>query len=58
MLLEALVQWRKCSVLVLVKLRQNFALVCFYNDDDSYLFVNGKEICKFKADNKNVNFPT
>ena len=29
MLLEALVQWRKCSVLVLVKLRQNFALVCF-----------------------------
>ena len=25
---------------------------------NNYLFVNGKEIFKFKADNKNVNFPT
>ena len=29
-----------------------------YNADNSYLFVNGKEIFKFRADNKNVNFPT
>ena len=29
-----------------------------YNADNSYLFVNGKEIFKFKADNKNVNFPS
>ena len=29
-----------------------------YNADNSYLVVNGKEINKFKADNKNVNFPT
>ena len=29
-----------------------------YNGDNSYLFVNGKEIFKFKASNKNVNFPT
>ena len=29
-----------------------------YNADNSYLFVNGKEIIKFKADDKNVNFPT
>ena len=29
-----------------------------YNVDNSYLFVNGKEIFKFKTDNKNVNFPT
>ena len=29
-----------------------------YNDDNSYLFVNGKEIFKFKADNNNVNFRT
>ena len=29
-----------------------------YNADISYLFVNGKEVFKFKADNKNVNFPT
>ena len=26
--------------------------------DNSYLFVSGKEIFKFKADNKNVNFLT
>ena len=29
-----------------------------YNADNSCLFVNGKEIFKFKADNKTVNFPT
>ena len=29
-----------------------------YNVDNSYLFVNGKEIFKFRDDNKNVNFPT
>ena len=29
-----------------------------YNADNSYLFVNGKEISAFKADNKNDNFPT
>ena len=33
-------------------------LILHYNGDNSYLFVNGKEIFKFKADNKNVNFPT
>ena len=30
----------------------------YYNADNSYLFLNGQEIFKFKADNKNVNFPT
>ena len=29
-----------------------------YDADNSYLFVNGKEILKFKVDNKNVYFPT
>ena len=29
-----------------------------YNGDNSYLFDNGKEILKFKANNGNVNFPT
>ena len=29
-----------------------------YNADNSYFFVNEKVIFKFKADNKNVNFPT
>ena len=28
-----------------------------YNDNNSYLFLNGKEIFKFKTNNKNVNFP-
>ena len=28
------------------------------NGDNNYLFVNGKEIYKFKANNKNINFPT
>ena len=26
--------------------------------DNNYLFINRKEIIKFKVDNKNVNFPT
>ena len=29
-----------------------------YNADNSYLFVNGKEIFKLKYGNKNVSFPT
>ena len=29
-----------------------------YNTDNSYLCVNGNKIFKFKAGNKNVNFPT
>ena len=29
-----------------------------YTGDNSYLFVNGKEIYKFIASNKNANFPT
>ena len=28
-----------------------------YNSDNSYLFVSGKKKYKFKASNKNVNFP-
>ena len=35
-----------------------FWLSLHYNGDNIYFFVNGKEIFKFKADNKNVNFPT
>ena len=35
-----------------------FCLSLHYNADNSYLYVNGKEIFKFKAANKNVNFPT
>ena len=38
------------------QVKTKFCLSLHYHDN-SYLFVNGKEICKFKADNKNVNFP-
>ena len=40
------------------KANAKFCLSLHYNDDNSYLFVNGKKISKFKADNNNVNFPT
>ena len=40
------------------KVNTKFCLSLHYNHDNSYLFVNGKEIFKFKADNNNVNFPT
>ena len=33
-----------------------FCLSLHYNVDNSYLFVNVKEIFKFKADKENVNF--
>ena len=41
-----------------IKANTKFFLNLHYNGDNSYFFVNGKEIIKFKADNKNVNFPT
>ena len=40
------------------KANTKFCLSLHYNANNSYLFVNGKEIFKFKADNKNINFPT
>ena len=40
------------------KSNTKFCLSFHYNADNCYLFVNEKEIFKFKADNKNVNFPT
>ena len=52
--MEDLVYQMKSLVLVLV----NFFLSLHCNADNSYLFVNENEIFKFKADNKNVNFPT
>ena len=39
------------------KVNTKFYLSLHYNAN-SYLFVNGKEILKFKGDNKNVNYPT
>ena len=40
------------------KANTKFCLSLNYNADNSYFFINGKEIVKFKADNKNVNFTT
>ena len=40
------------------KTNTKFFISLYYNADNSYLFINGQEIFKFKADNKNVNFPT
>ena len=38
--------------------KSNFCLSMHYNVSYSYLFDNGKEIYKFKADNKNATIPT
>ena len=40
------------------KAKTELCLSLHYNCDNSYLFVNRKEIYKFKPDNKNVNFQT
>ena len=40
------------------KAKTKFGLSLHYKGDNSYLFVNGKEIYKFKDSSKNVNFPT
>ena len=41
-----------------IKANTKFCLSLHVNADNNYLFVNGKEIFKFKVDDKNVNFPT
>ena len=40
------------------KANTKFCLSLHYNADNSNLFVNVKQIFKFEANNKNVNFPT
>ena len=40
------------------KAKTKLFLSLHYNSDNSYLFVNGKEIYKLKASNKNNNFPS
>ena len=57
-LIEALVHQRKSFNINFTKANTKFCLILHYNADNSYLFVNGKEIFKFKADSKNVNFRT
>ena len=57
-LMEALVHQKKTFSINFSKANTKFSLILNGNADDSYQFLNGKEIFKFKADNKNVNFPT
>ena len=40
------------------KAKTKFCFSLQYNVDNSYLYVNGKEIYNFKASNKNVNSPS
>ena len=47
----------KRLVLTLIKQKKNF-LILHYNGDNSFLLVNRKDVYKFKANNKNANFPT
>ena len=46
------------SCIHFTKANPAFCWSLHYNTDNSYLLDNEKEIFKFKADNKNVNFPT
>ena len=39
------------------KVNTKFCLSLHYNGNNSYLYVDGREIFKFKSDNENVNFP-
>ena len=56
--MEALVHQKKKFSINFSKANTKLCLSLHDNADNSYLFVNGKEIFKFKAGNKNVNFPT
>ena len=47
---------RKLSI-NFTRANSKFCLSLHYNADNSYLFVYGKEMIKFKAGNKNVIFP-
>ena len=38
--------------------KTKLCLIMQCNHDNSYLYFNRKAIYKFKADNKNINFPT
>ena len=56
-LMEALDHQKKKFSINFTKANTKFCLILDYNADNSYLFLNGKEIFKFKADNKNVHSP-
>ena len=39
------------------RVSRTFYISLYYNGVNNYLFVNGKEMFRFKANNGNVNFP-
>ena len=55
--MEALVHQNQKFIITLIK-QTVFSLGLHYNGDNNCLLSNGKEIFKFKANNRNVNFPT
>ena len=57
-LMEALVHLKKVFSINVSKTIRKFCLSLYYNADNSHLFVNGKEIFNFNANNKNVNLRT
>ena len=54
-LLLVLVHQRKNCSINFSKANANFCLSLLYNANNSYLFVHGKEIFKFKTHNKDFN---
>ena len=56
--MEALMDQKKKFRINFSKAKTKCCLSLCYNSDNSYLFVNEKEIYKFKANNGNVKFPT
>ena len=55
---EALKFIRKKISVNFSKANTKFCLSLHYNSDHSHLFVNEKEMYKFKGSNKNINFPS
>ena len=55
-LIEALVDQKKKISVSFSKAKTKFYLSLYYNDGNSYLFVNRKEMLKFKANNAMSTF--
>ena len=55
---EDLIRQRKKKYINFIKVNKKSCLSLHLNADNSYLFVDWKEIFIFKTDNKNVNFTT
>ena len=57
-LMEALDHQKKKFNINFTRANTKYCLILHCNADNSYFLVNRKEIFKFKADNKSVNFST